>query len=195
MSNINRDEFYFNALDIFENFLYLIGKREDEIKDLYRRLEDRDRIISEYQKSTPGLINQDDEEDSEKCNVEFRTIVASKIPAMRTRLRKILSRDGNCRIVAEAENSAELLEKFHKHKPKLVVADLDLPTSEEGYNALREIRTKYPDAAIIIISKDVSEGILLQVIDIRPDDIISKPINHLRLVTNVQKIRERDQSA
>jgi len=195
MSNINRDEFYFDALDMFENFLYLIGKKEVEIKDLYRRLEDRDRIISEYQKTAPGLINYDDEGDSQECTVECRTIVASKIPAMRTRLRKILSRDGNCKIVAEAENSIELLEEFHKHKPTLVVADLDLPTSEEGYIALKEIRSKYPDAAIIIISKDVSEGILLQVIDIRPDDIISKPINHLRLVTNVEKIRERHLSA
>ena len=195
MSTINHDEFYFDALDMFENFLYLIGKKELEIKDLYRRIEDRDRIISEYQKSAPGLIDQDDECDSQGCIVEYPTIVASKIPAMRTRLRKILSRDGNCSIVAEAENSTDLLDKFHKHKPKLVVADLDLPTSEEGYKALKEIRSKYPDAAIIIISKDVSEGILLQVIDIRPDDIISKPINHLRLVTNVQKIRERDLSA
>ncbi len=195
MSNINRDEFYFDALEIFENFLYLIGKKEVEIEDLYRRLEDRDRIISEYQQAAPELISEDDEDDPKKCTMECRTIVASKIPAMRTRLRKILSRDGNCKVVAEAQNSTELLDKFHKHKPKLVVADLDLPTSEDGYKALKEIRSKYPDAAIIIISKDVSEGILLQVIDIRPDDIISKPINHLRLVTNVQKIRERDQSA
>lgn len=193
MSNINRDEFYFDTLDIIENFLYLIGKKEAEVKDLYRRLEDRDRIISEYQQAAPRLIKNDD--DSKACIVECRTIVASKIPAMRTRLRKILSRDGNCRIVAEAENSTDLLNKFHQHKPRLVVADLDLPTTEEGYKALKEIRAKYPDAAIIIISKDVSEGILLQVIDIRPDDIISKPINHLRLVTNVQKIRERDLSA
>lgn len=143
MSNINRDEFYFDALDIIENFLYLIGKKEGEIKDLYRRLEDRDRIISEYQKAAPGLVNQNDEGDSKRCTVECRTIVASKIPAMRTRLRKILSRDGHCSIIAEAVNGTELLDKFHMHKPKLVVADLDLPTSEEGYKALKEIRSKY----------------------------------------------------
>jgi CheY-like chemotaxis protein len=193
MTHLQRDKFYYDSLEIIENFLSLMARREVEIKLLYQQLEDYKKAAAMARKDPPPLrIGQ------AGINAPLAgcpTIVAAKNPAMRNRLTKILSFDSGCKVLAEAEEGGELLNKFLVHRPKLVVSDLELPTAEEGYRALKQIKTVDPDIVVIIISRDMGEDTLLKVMDIGAYDIISKPVNHLRLVTNIEKIREHLRTA
>jgi len=188
MSDIQKDEFYYDSLEIIENFLALMARKENEIKQLYQQLEYYEKII---RKTLWDPLLENNLQTGTRAEADgFSTIVAATVQALRNRLTRILTKDSGCKVVAEADNCTELLSKFLENRPKLVVADLELPTANEGYKVLKQIKSVDPNAVIMIISRDVSEDILLKVMDIGAYDIISKPLNHFRLVANVKKIRE-----
>ncbi len=187
MSNIEKDEFYYDSLEIIENFLALMARKENEIKQLYQQLEYYEKII---RKTLWDPLNENNLQAGTKAEVDgCPTIVAATVPALRNRLTRILTKDSGCKVVAEADNCTELLSSFFEHRPKLVIADLELPTTDKGYEVLKQIKSVYPNVVIMIVSRDLSEDILLKVMDIGAYDVISIPVNHFRLVANVKKIR------
>ena len=187
MSYREKDEFYYDSLEIIENFLALMARKENEIKQLYQQLEYYENIIRKtlWDPLVENNLQAGAKPDADWCP----TIVAATVPALRNRLTRILTKDGGCKVIAEAENCTDLLSMFLEHRPKLVIADLELPTADKGYEVLKQIKSIYPNVVIMIVSRDLSEDILLKVMDIGAYDIISIPLNHFRLVANVKKIR------
>ena len=185
MSELRKDEFYFESLDIIENFLHLLAKKEHEIRDLYSQLEELESSNERYRaaEGNPNTFNMDVKE-------RFTTLIADPIPAMRVRLERILSQDAGCKVVGMAGNGEDLVTSYLKHKPDLVVSDIELPTKEEGYEALMKIKSENPDAIIRVISRHVNDDTLLRVMEIGAFDFILKPISHVRLVDNVNRIRK-----
>lgn len=187
MSDIQKDEFYYDSLEIIENFLALMARKESEIEQLYERLEACEKIL---RKTLWDPVYEKNAQTGTKPDIDgCPTIVAATVPALRNRLTRILTKDSGCKVVAEVDNSTELLSRFFEHRPKLVVADMELPTADKGYEVLKQIKAVYPNVVIMIVSRDVSEDILLKVMDIGAYDIISIPVNHFRLVANIKKIR------
>jgi two-component system chemotaxis response regulator CheY len=181
MDSSEKDKFYIESLEIIENILAIMAKKELEINELYQRLE-------EYEKRSPRtpldeLVKGPDE------NRRFNAIVAESIAPMRRRIREILGKDCGCDVVAEASTGRELIAYFMKHRPHLIVADIELPTSKEGYDALKQISSADPDVRIIVISRELDEDTIMKVTEIGAFDLITKPINHMRLIRNVERLR------
>ena len=181
-----RQPFNIESLEIIENFLYLLAKKEREISDLYIKLEDLENRLDMHSEAL----------DPVKVRVfnlrrRFTTLIADPVAATRMRLKEILSRDAGCMVVGEAATGADLIKSYEKYKPSFVVSEIELPTIDEGYEALMEIKEKYPRATIIVLSSHVDDIILLRVMEIGAFDFMLKPINHMRLVSNVDRIRKK----
>lgn len=72
-------------------------------------------------------------------------------PLMREGLVAMLGTQSDMAVVAEAGSGPEAIEKFQAHQPDVVLMDLRLP-GMSGVEATVEIRKKFPDAKIIMLT-------------------------------------------
>ena len=61
----------------------------------------------------------------------------------------------NIKIVATGNNGKEAVELYEKHKPDIVFTDLEMP-KYDGQYAIENIKTKYPNAGIVVITGDLN---------------------------------------
>ncbi|MFN3409283.1 MAG: response regulator [Limisphaerales bacterium] len=69
----------------------------------------------------------------------------------RAGLRAVLSLRKDFRVVAEADDATSALTAFREHRPALTLMDLRMP-GESGVQAVRAIRTEFPDAKIVMLT-------------------------------------------
>ena len=77
-----------------------------------------------------------------------------------------LLRRAGFEIAAEASQADELLAAIEEHRPEIAIVDVRMPPThtEEGLDAAREIRTRFPQTAIVILSQHVEAGIAMRVL-------------------------------
>jgi DNA-binding NarL/FixJ family response regulator len=76
----------------------------------------------------------------------------------------VLARQPGFEVVAQASTGGEALEQVHRLLPNLVVLDLGLPDIS-GIELCREIRARYPDTRIVILTgSDEEDNVLSAVI-------------------------------
>lgn len=78
--------------------------------------------------------------------------------------------------IYEAENGKEAVEKYEEIKPDLVFLDLTMPVMD-GFEALYHIRSKHPDAVVIIISADIQQQAVREVMELGAKAFVKKPIS------------------
>ncbi|GAA5175472.1 response regulator transcription factor [Pseudonocardia eucalypti] len=72
-----------------------------------------------------------------------RIVLADDEPLLRAGLRVVLEAEGTVEVVAEAADGAELLEAVRRHRPQVVLVDVQMP-GVDGFAALRAL-SKEPD--------------------------------------------------
>ncbi len=78
--------------------------------------------------------------------------------------------------IVEAENGKEAVEKYEELKPDIVFLDLTMPVMD-GFEALYHIRSKHPDANVIVVSADVQQQAVKEVMELGAKAFIKKPIS------------------
>jgi two-component system chemotaxis response regulator CheB len=86
----------------------------------------------------------------------IRALVVDDSRLVRTLLREILESDPEIRVIAEAENGAEAVERCVELGPDVVLMDLNMPVMD-GLEAVERIMRKRP-TPVIILSATVSSG-------------------------------------
>jgi DNA-binding NarL/FixJ family response regulator len=83
-----------------------------------------------------------------------RVIVAEDSPLLREGLARLLA-DAGVEIVGAVPDAAALLVAVAAERPDLVVTDIRMPPTftDEGLGAAVEIRTRYPDVAVLVLSQ------------------------------------------
>lgn len=88
----------------------------------------------------------------------MRIVIAEDAVLLRAGLIRLLA-DAGHDVVAAVGDAVALTEAVEDHKPDIVVTDVRMPPThqDEGLRAAVELRSKYPDLAILVLSQYVEE--------------------------------------
>jgi DNA-binding NarL/FixJ family response regulator len=84
-------------------------------------------------------------------NKAITIVLADDHTIVRQGLAKLLEGESNLRVVGEAENGREAVEKVEELKPDIVLMDIAMPMLN-GIEATRQIRKAFPQTKVIILS-------------------------------------------
>jgi DNA-binding NarL/FixJ family response regulator len=88
-----------------------------------------------------------------------RAVIADDNLLVRSGIAALL-RDAGLDVVAQASAPHELLHEIEEHEPDVAIVDIRMPPThtDEGLEAARTIRTRYPQMAIVILSEHLEAG-------------------------------------
>ena len=81
----------------------------------------------------------------------IRILTVDDHPLLREGIAALVASQSDMKVVGEASNGLEALEKFRKHRPDITLMDLVMPEME-GVDAIVAIRAEFPDARIIVLT-------------------------------------------
>ena len=93
----------------------------------------------------------------------IRVLICDDQDVVREGLRSILGTAPGIDVVALAENGSRAVELFERHKPDVVLMDLNMPVMN-GIQATRRLREKYPDARILALTTYAADEWVFDVI-------------------------------
>jgi two-component system response regulator DesR len=86
-------------------------------------------------------------------------LLADDEQLIRSALSALLPLNGNITVIAEAADGGEAVRLTRKHRPDVVVMDLDMPTMD-GLHAVAEIRKEDPEQIILLLTRHARPGVL-----------------------------------
>ena len=104
---------------------------------------------------------------------------------MRMMIKDILTKNGY-NIAGEAENGQKAVEKYAELKPDLVLMDITMPEMD-GIAAVKEIKTTYPDAKVVMVSAMGQQAMVIEAIRSGAADFIVKPFQPDRVLEALGK--------
>jgi len=104
---------------------------------------------------------------------------------MRMMLKDILVNNGY-QVVGEAENGRVGVDKYMELKPDITVMDITMPEMD-GLQAVKEIRTKDPQAKVIMCSAMGQQAMVIEAIQSGAKDFIVKPFQAERVLEAIAK--------
>jgi DNA-binding NarL/FixJ family response regulator len=91
-------------------------------------------------------------QDSENPSSSFaRLIIADDHELVRSSLRLMLQGEQDLQIIAEAKDGQEAIELCRRHRPHLVLMDVNMP-EVNGFEATRTIKEEFPTTKVLIVS-------------------------------------------
>ena len=77
-----------------------------------------------------------------------------------------LLEDSGFEIVGQSGTAEDLLLKVRSYSPDIAIVDIRMPPTQtdEGLRAAKEIRDKYPETAVLVLSQYVEEGYALELL-------------------------------
>ncbi len=91
----------------------------------------------------------------------IRILLADDHTILRSGLRAVLERQADLQVVGEASDGRQAVVETEKERPDVVVMDVAMPILN-GIEAARQITSRYPQVAIVILSMHSDEGYLLR---------------------------------
>lgn len=112
-------------------------------------------------------------------------LIVDDLAFMRTAIRDI-SASAGLRVVGEAADGREGVEKYFDLRPDVVLLDITMPVMD-GLQALKQIRQGDPHASVVMCSALGQQEYLLKAIQLGARDFIVKPFRPERIVSAVRK--------
>jgi DNA-binding NarL/FixJ family response regulator len=85
-----------------------------------------------------------------------KIVIADHHPVTRKGITCLLKKDANFLVVGKANNGNELYAKLESENPDILIMEIDMPQIN-GINALRGIKSKFPDLRVLIFSTHPEE--------------------------------------
>jgi DNA-binding NarL/FixJ family response regulator len=97
-------------------------------------------------------------------------VIAEDSVLMREGLARLLAESG-IEVAAQVGNADALHHAVHRERPDVVVVDVRMPPTQtdEGARAAREIRAKYPDVGVLLLSQVVEAKHALELFSEHPE--------------------------
>lgn len=125
---------------------------------------------------------------------EITLLIADDSEEMRETLKTLLTFNEKIRVVGEAADGREALNKVEALKPNLVLMDINMGVMGEsdGLWATREISLKHPQTGIIIISVQDEGDYMRQAMAAGARDYLVKPFDSDELFKTIETVAERE---
>ncbi len=95
----------------------------------------------------------------------IRVALADDSVLLREGIARLLA-DKGFEIVGQSGTAEDLLLKVRSYSPDIAIVDIKMPPThtDEGLRAAKEIRERYPDTAVLVLSQYVEEGYALELL-------------------------------
>src|SRR6478672_895382 len=102
----------------------------------------------------------------------MRVVIADDAPLIREGLARLLAENG-IDVVDQVGDAGALLSRVRDLRPDVAVVDVRMPPTQtdEGLRAAREIRSRYPETAVLILSQHLEPDYALQLVEAKPEHV------------------------
>jgi two-component system chemotaxis response regulator CheY len=118
-----------------------------------------------------------------------RVLIADDASFMRQMIRDIIEPEG-FEVVGEASDGVEVVDKFRKLHPDVVMMDIVMP-KRSGIDAVKAIRADAPSARVVMCSALGQEALVTEAIQAGAKDFIVKPFKPEAVLTTLRKVVEK----
>jgi two-component system response regulator NreC len=119
---------------------------------------------------------------------QYCIVLADDHSLVRQGIKKIITTDGDMRVVAEAGDGMELMEILQEISPNLVILDISMPRLN-GLVAAAKIRQLYPDIKVLILSMHRSKEYLHQALAAGVNGYLLKEDADVALFAAIETVR------
>ena len=102
----------------------------------------------------------------------MRVVIADDAPLIREGLARLLTENG-VEVVDRVGDADAVLESVRDLHPDVALVDIRMPPThtDEGLRAAREIRLRYPDTAVLVLSQHLEPDYALQLVEEKPERV------------------------
>jgi two-component system LytT family response regulator len=118
---------------------------------------------------------------------ELRVLVVDDEPLVREGIRALLEREPHVRMLGEARNGAEALERIRELRPDLVLLDVQMP----GMDGLAVVAALEPEERPEIVFVTAHGEYAIQAFDLHAVDYLLKPFDAERFAMSLRRARSR----
>ncbi|NWG29285.1 MAG: response regulator transcription factor [Ignavibacteriaceae bacterium] len=118
---------------------------------------------------------------------KIRILIADDHAIVREGLKQIVAEEKDIVVAGEAENAKGLMDLLAKEKWNLVVLDINMP-GKSGLEALKDIKSIYPDLPVLILSMFSEDQYGIRAIKAGASGYLKKVSAPTELVTAIRKI-------
>lgn len=118
----------------------------------------------------------------------IKVLIADDHPLVREGLKKVVDQSTiDIKVIDEASDAHELMEKLRKAKPDIVVLDITMP-GKSGLDVLKEIKKFYPDLPVLMLSIHPEDRFAIRSLKAGADGYVNKSSISDQLITAIRKI-------
>ncbi|HEY0452988.1 response regulator transcription factor [Actinophytocola sp.] len=114
-------------------------------------------------------------------------VVADDHTLFRQGLRELLSTDPSFEVVGEGETSDEALELIKKHRPEVLLLDVEMP-GPGAKAVIEQVAVSYPETAVIILTMHNSPAIVRDLLESGAAAYLMKTIARDELISAVRSV-------
>jgi len=118
-----------------------------------------------------------------------RVLLAEDHTIVRKGLRSLLDKETGIKVVGEAEDGREAIAKAEELHPDVVVMDIAMPELN-GLEATRQIKKRFPDMKIIILTMHTNEEYVLQTLKAGASGYLVKKAAPAELISAINAINK-----
>jgi serine/threonine-protein kinase len=102
----------------------------------------------------------------------MRIVIADDAPLVREGVATLLARDG-LEVVDQVGDADALLASVRDRRPDVALVDIRMPPThtDEGLRAAEEIRARYPETAVLVLSQHLEPEYALRLVEERPEAV------------------------
>jgi len=182
MKELTREE----TLEVLAACLDLLASRENEIRELYDKLQAYEpEGLSEGK--VAGAITPEAEDAARQGSPGWPTTVAICGTPLVGRSLMLLCPQVGLRIVGITDSGLEGLKLAEKHRPEFAFVDLDV-TDIDGLVLVSRMKEILPNLTIVALTGALQESALVSAIIAGANEVIGKPLQAKRLIHAVQRL-------
>jgi DNA-binding NarL/FixJ family response regulator len=117
----------------------------------------------------------------------IRILTVDDHPLLRKGIAALVNAEPDMKLIAEASNGQEAIEKFRQHRPDITLMDLQMPDLN-GTEAISRIQSEFPNARIVVLTTYKGDAQVLRALRAGARAYILKGHVHRELLETIRAV-------